>query len=77
MLFAVNLKFHKFNCVLLVYLQGGAPCRFTFSPRLQPEVTSGRAMFGNVAPIELERMKNGSLLGTIPGLFLSVTVWFF
>lgn len=49
-------------------MQGGAPCRFTFSPQLQPEVTSGRAMFGNVAPVELERMKNGSLLGTIPGL---------
>ncbi|KAJ7356116.1 hypothetical protein OS493_026495 [Desmophyllum pertusum] len=49
-------------------LQGGAPCCFSFYPELQPEVTSGHAKFGYAAPVhvELERLRNGSLLGTIP-----------
>ncbi|KAJ7375960.1 hypothetical protein OS493_037767 [Desmophyllum pertusum] len=47
-------------------LQGGATCRFSFNPELQPEVTSGLAKFGSAAPVELDRWRNGSLIGTIP-----------
>lgn len=56
------------NITPLYYLQGGALCRFTFNPTLHPEVTSGRATFENLGTVQLERLSNGSLLGSIPGL---------
>ncbi|XP_022785220.1 uncharacterized protein LOC111325645 isoform X2 [Stylophora pistillata] len=47
-------------------LEGGDPFRITFDPVLDMKVTSGSAEFQDVGKVELERLKDGSLVATIP-----------
>ena len=48
-------------------LQGGAPCLFTFSPKLSLDVTSVFATFGNIGTYKLRKVDDDYLC-YIPGL---------